>query len=61
MSGAYYHLVKEVYGVKYYWNVENSRWEGLKDNGTAIHHESARQIAAEKKKEGAELKYSHTK
>ena len=60
MSGAYYYAVKTVHGAKYYWNVDHGRWEGLKDNGTQMHHLFADRIIAGKKKEGVQLQYSHT-
>lgn len=34
-----YYLAKVVRGVTYYYNVNNEKWEGLKDNATIFYSE----------------------
>lgn len=39
-----YYIVKKVNQFKYYWNINEGRWEGLIDNGSLLTRELAERI-----------------
>ncbi|MFD2921980.1 hypothetical protein ACFS6H_19830 [Terrimonas rubra] len=52
-----YVIVNEVRGIKYFWNEDKERWEGLEDNATKYKTEKDAKDTIDKQNRTAETKF----